>query len=155
MRLLLGRQSLVESIGPGIVDLVVVETNGDIEGVDTLKSCYAGAAATGLSVLRNGFAEAETAPPVASRQMGVGGLCEECQSCPYVTVCGGGYQPHRYSREKGFLNPSIYCDALQHLIATVAHKIRSDLEGTGAPVPPLVNQLSLQPARGTRDQSRG
>jgi uncharacterized protein len=29
-----------------------------------------------------------------------------------MNACGGGYLPHRYSRQNGYNNPSIYCDDL-------------------------------------------
>lgn len=32
--------------------------------------------------------------------------------------CGGGYLPHRYSKENGYSNPSVYCD---DLYATFEH----------------------------------
>jgi uncharacterized protein len=29
-----------------------------------------------------------------------------------VGACGGGYLPHRFSRDNGYDNPSVYCDDL-------------------------------------------
>ncbi len=131
MRLLLGEDSLVESIGPDSGDLVVVESNGNIEAVDSLKSCYPGGAQTGLSIQMNCFDEALSLPPFFSRQLGLNGLCNICRSCKYAQVCGGGYQPHRYSNTNGFLNPSIYCSALMLLIKTIAERMSQDLDLAG------------------------
>jgi len=41
-----------------------------------------------------------------------------------MMACGGGYLPHRFSRENGYDNPSTYCD---DLYATYEH-IASVLE---------------------------
>lgn len=142
MRLLLGRESLVESIGPSTVDLVVVETNGDIEAVDTLKCCYAGAAATGFSVLRDAFDAVESTPALQALRLGLGALGDECMRCKYVRVCGGGYQPHRYSADRGFLNPSIYCVALQRLIGSIAGRLEDDLRAAGLAVPSRITDLA-------------
>jgi uncharacterized protein len=29
-----------------------------------------------------------------------------------MNACGGGYLPHRFSKENGYDNPSVYCDDL-------------------------------------------
>jgi len=141
MRLLLGRRSLVESIGIGLVTLIVIESNGDIEAVDSLKSCYAGAASTGLNVRSDSFDRALRAPAVMSRQMGINALCATCRGCAFVTVCGGGYQPHRYSQASGFQRPSIYCASIQLLIQKIAGLMRDELAHTAIPIPSLVEAL--------------
>ena len=35
-----------------------------------------------------------------------------CNVCRYKKICGSGYLHHRYSKENGFLNKNIYCEAL-------------------------------------------
>lgn len=142
MRLLLGRNSLVESVGLGISTLVVVESNGAIEAVDALKTCYHGAASTGLNVRNHSFDEALKTPALASRQMGFSALGEDCSICPFVNVCGGGYQPHRYSRARGFLNPSIYCETLQLLIRRIASLMKQEFSLINISVPPLAEKLA-------------
>lgn len=127
IRLLLGGGTLVESIGINDDDLVVVETDGEIEGLDTLKIAYEGAAATGGLISLEGLRAAETAPAVISRRLGVRSLAQTCQDCSLVSICGGGYQPHRYSQQSGFLNPSVYCAALTRIINTIATRVHRDL----------------------------
>jgi uncharacterized protein len=127
MRLLLGHHSLVESIGLGLITLIVIESNGDLEAVDSLKSCYQGAASIGLNVFDHPLDDALRAPAVISRQMGVSALCETCRNCRFVNVCGSGYQPHRYSASRGFQNPSVYCESLQLLISRIATLMKDEL----------------------------
>jgi uncharacterized protein len=150
MRLLLGRASLVESIGIGLSTLIVIESNGDLEAVDSLKACYHGAASTGLNVTANSFDEALKAPAIMSRQMGPSSLCAACRGCAFLRVCGGGYQPHRYSEARGFQNPSIYCEAIQMLVGRIAELMRGELELAAVPVPSLLETL----ADGRSDQAR-
>ena len=142
LRLLAGGYSLVESIGLSLSSLVVIESNGDIEAVDSLKACFEGAAVTGFNVLRDSFDAAITAPAFASRQMGVRALAEKCRSCSYLDVCGGGYQPHRFSKENGFVNPSIYCRSIQKIVGRLAELMSDDLERAAQPVPRLARKLS-------------
>ncbi|MFI5794683.1 FxsB family cyclophane-forming radical SAM/SPASM peptide maturase [Streptomyces sp. NPDC051677] len=121
--LLLGLPSATESLGLAPFDAVVVETDGSIEQVDSLKSAYDGAARTGLHVLRHPFDEALRHPAVAARQAGAAALSDQCRACPLLTVCGGGQYAHRYRAGHGFRNPSVYCADLQRLIRHVAARL--------------------------------
>ncbi|NEE25213.1 FxsB family radical SAM/SPASM domain protein, partial [Streptomyces sp. SID7982] len=105
-----GGPSLTESLGLAPTDLVVIETDGKLEQVDSLKSAYEGAAATGFDVFRNTFDEVAAHPGVRARQLGLAGVSETCRSCPVVRSCGGGLYTHRYRSDDsggGFDNPSV------------------------------------------------
>ncbi|MGH6657990.1 MAG: FxsB family cyclophane-forming radical SAM/SPASM peptide maturase, partial [Actinocrinis sp.] len=114
-----GRPSQTESLGLVPADLVVVETDGTLEQVDSLKTAYEGAAATGFDVRRNSFDEAATHTGITARQHGVADLCAVCRQCPLVSVCGGGLYAHRFAEGTGFQNPSVYCadlsDTINHI----------------------------------------
>ncbi len=134
MRLCCGYGSIVESFGLGIVDLVVVETNGDIEGLDSLKGTFEGATVLGYNVFTDGFDAAARHTMVKLRQSGMDQLCDTCRDCAVVKICGGGYIPHRYSEERGFDNPSVYCRDLEKLIRHIHGTLKSVTEvGAGAP----------------------
>ncbi|MDF9815586.1 uncharacterized protein M2266_004817 [Streptomyces sp. SPB162] len=121
--LLLGAPASAESLGLRPFDAVVVETDGSIEQVDSLKSAYEGAAATGLDVFGHAFDEALAHPGVAARQGGLAALAGQCRRCPLVQVCGGGHYAHRYRAGEGFRHPSVYCADLQRLIRHVAGRL--------------------------------
>ncbi len=121
--LLAGLPAATESLGLAPFDAVVVETDGSIEQVDSLKSAFDGAARTGLDVFRHRFDEALLHPGVAARQAGAAGLGARCRACPLLTVCGGGHYAHRYRAGKGFANPSVYCSDLQRFIRHVARRL--------------------------------
>jgi uncharacterized protein len=124
--LLLGLPAATESLGLAPFDAVVVETDGSIEQVDSLKSAYEGAAHTGLDVFRHDFDAALRHPGIAARQTGAAALADECRSCPLLTVCGGGHYAHRYRAGHGFRNPSVYCADLQRFIRHVTGRLAGD-----------------------------
>lgn len=126
LALLLGLPSSVEALGLAPFDAVVVETDGTIEQVDSLKSAYDGAAWTGLDVFRHDFDAALAHPAVAARQAGAAALAADCRACPLLHVCGGGQYAHRYRAGHGFANPSVYCADLQRFIRHVAAVLTAD-----------------------------
>ncbi|WP_310726597.1 FxsB family cyclophane-forming radical SAM/SPASM peptide maturase [Streptomyces sp. N2A] len=132
--LLLGRPSTSESVGLSPVVALVVDTDGAIEQVDSLKSAYEGAAATGLDVFRHSFDQALAHPGMAARRSGRDGLAAQCRSCALVEVCGGGNYAHRYRADTGgFTNPSVYCADLERLIRHIAARLAATVSPTDGP----------------------
>jgi uncharacterized protein len=129
--LLLGVPATAESVGLSPMAAVVIDTDGAIEQVDSLRSAYAGASATGLDVFRNSFDQALEHPGLAARQIGERGLAPDCRSCPVLRVCGGGNYAHRFAAGSGFLHPSVYCADLEKLIRHIADRLRR-VSGTRA-----------------------
>ncbi|WP_329307260.1 radical SAM/SPASM protein FxsB, inactivated metallohydrolase extension form [Streptomyces sp. NBC_01260] len=124
-----GGPSLTESLGLAPTDLVVVETDGSLEQVDSLKSAYEGAAATGFDVFTHAFDEVAAHPGVRARQLGLAGVSETCRRCPVVRSCGGGLYTHRYSSagpDEGFDNPSVYCHDLAALVRGIEARTPAD-----------------------------
>jgi sulfatase maturation enzyme AslB (radical SAM superfamily) len=119
----MGARNSVEYLGLAEVDLIVVEADGAIEGVDALKASYDGAPDLGLNIFEHDFDDALAAPAVARRQTGREELASSCQSCDLVSVCGGGYLPHRWSPTAGFDNPSVYCDDLAYVIRHIRDRV--------------------------------
>lgn len=88
----------------------VVATDGDYEGLDSLK--VAGddnGRKTGLTIWNASLLDLLNHEVMKVRSKGIEGLCDECQTCPIVSWCGGGYLPTRYGRGNGYNNPSYYC----------------------------------------------
>lgn len=125
--LLLGGSSSLEAIGAKSVDLIVIESDGDIEAVDTLKMVGRHVTDLGLNVARDTLDDAMAHPAVYSRMLGYAALCDTCRSCPDLEYCGGGYLPHRYGRGNGFLNPSVYYEDLRFLFGHIRERIRPHL----------------------------
>ena len=120
----LGATNSVESLGLGSPGLVVIESDGSIESVDTLRTTEPGASVLGLRVFDNSMDEVATHPKVATRALGTRVLAAQCRTCDLVEVCGGGYLPHRFKIGSGYRNPSVYCDDLSYLIRHIQAAIR-------------------------------
>ena len=125
--LLLGGSSRLETIGLSPVGLLVIDTDGSIEQVNSLKSAFEGAPRTGLNVFEHDFDVALEQPAIVARQIGLAALADECRSCPVVRVCGGGYYPHRYQAGLGFKQPSVFCPDLLRLITHIDRRVAADL----------------------------
>ena len=127
MALILGGASRSEQVGVSPVAVVVVETDGAIEQIDSLKSTYPGACATGLNVFDAAFDAAFDHPGIVARQIGLGALSDTCRECSVASVCGGGHYAHRYRSAEGFRNPSVYCADMLALIGHVNARMAADL----------------------------
>ncbi|MEV6109106.1 FxsB family cyclophane-forming radical SAM/SPASM peptide maturase [Streptomyces sp. NPDC051940] len=121
--LLFGRPGGIEAVGLSPVATLVIETDGTVEQVDSLRSAHAGASATGLDVFRHDFDTALTHSGVAARQRGIADLGRVCRECALLTVCGGGNYVHRYREGSGFRHPSVYCADLERLIRYIAARL--------------------------------
>ncbi len=126
LSLLAGGKSSVESIGTGAeTHLVVVETDGSYELVDTLKSSPGRVAKTGLNVYEHSLQEAALYMEEKLRSIGGGALAVVCQKCPIGAQCGGGYLPHRAAQD-GFGHQSVFC---KDLAGSFAHMYGRLTEG--------------------------
>ncbi len=146
-----GGPSLTESLGLAPTDLVVIETDGTLEQVDSLKSAYEGAAATGFDVFRNTFDEVAAHPGVRARQLGLAGVSETCRRCPVVRSCGGGLYTHRYrsghGADGGFDNPSVYCADLAALIRGIEDRTAAASESPAVRAPDALVAAQLDLTR--------
>jgi uncharacterized protein len=116
-----GGESLTEALGLGPTGLVVIETDGSYEQVDSLKVAYEGAPETGMNVFSHSLDLVARHPGIAAREQGIAGLCQSCRECPVVRSCGGGLYTHRYRDDgSGFGNPSVYCADLLTLISHIS-----------------------------------
>lgn len=107
---------------------VVIETNGDIEPVDTLKICGNGFTKTKINVIDNELNEIYDANDIAKKYyFGHSNLSDKCKKCPVENICGGGFIGHRYSEELMFNNPTIYCEDMAKLICHIQNYIYDKL----------------------------
>jgi uncharacterized protein len=126
-----GGVSHTEALGLGPTGLVVIETDGSYEQVDSLKVAYEGAPETGMNVFSHSLDMVAQHPGIAAREQGIDGLCQTCRECPVVSSCGGGLYPHRYRDGSGFANPSVYCADLLTLITHISqHRPGEGVAGT-------------------------
>ncbi|QSB13831.1 FxsB family radical SAM/SPASM domain protein [Natronosporangium hydrolyticum] len=122
-----GVRGSVDSLGLTWPGMVVIESDGSIEDVDTLKSVAEGAGRLDMSVFAHTFDDVLRHPAVARRLAPMAMLSPQCRSCPLLEVCGGGYLPHRHSSVNGFQNPSVYCQDLEYLIWHIWQRLAADV----------------------------
>ena len=84
-------------MGLSPVRMVVIETDGDIQQSDILKTAYHGAPQTGLHVLRDPL-DGRCCTRRSSPGRSAAGAAPACRGCGIVSTCGGGLYAHRYSR---------------------------------------------------------
>jgi len=133
IRIILGGRSEMETIGNTPPAYVFVQTDGEMEGMDTLRICKDGLSKMNLNVLDTGFEailQADTLHRTAIFQ-GMA-LPTGCRECRERDNCAGGFVPHRYSSSRGFDNPSVWCADLLKLFAHIRDRLGVTAEETSA-----------------------
>ena len=111
IKLCLGGTSQKEGRGKDQHGILIIETDGQIRKNDTLRASFEGAdrfsvpwsvtdtpLATVLSS-QEYLAYTHLQDPISSR----------CVDCNLLEVCGGGMPLYRWSADRGYDNPSVYC----------------------------------------------
>lgn len=127
MALTLGGNSTSEWIGLLPVRVAVIETDGTLEQVDTLKTAYSGATKIHALGHRNPLHAALDEPHIVARQLGVEALSDTCRRCALHNICGAGDYTHRFREGSGFRNPSVYCPDLTFLIRHISTTVINEL----------------------------
>ena len=133
IRIILGGRSQMETIGNTPPSYVFVQTDGEMEGMDTLRICKDGMAKMNLNVLDTGFEALLQADSMHRTAIFQGmPLPTGCRTCPERDNCAGGFVPHRYSSSRGFDNPSVWCADLLKIFAHIRGRLGVTAEETSA-----------------------
>ncbi|WP_158269098.1 radical SAM protein [Kordia periserrulae] len=123
IKLILGKDSSSDNFGNTENSVLLIETDGGIESIGALKLCGNGFTKQGANINTHTFAQAlETSLAKLYHQAHLM-LPKKCTACPINEVCGGGHIAHRYSKENGFDNPSIYCNDFMKLILHIQNAL--------------------------------
>lgn len=109
---LLGGHSKSEEIGYGPQEVCTIVSDGGMEPLDVLRIAGDGSTQTAFSVFENELEDVKVEPRWKTAREASLSLCEKCRRCEFVEACGGGYLPHRFSKQNGYDNPSVYCGEL-------------------------------------------
>ncbi|RBL89648.1 radical SAM protein [Chitinophaga flava] len=120
---IVGRYQSSDFLGNHENQVLVIETDGNIEPVDVLKICGDGFTKQGVNVLTHSIEDSFSKDLIKLYNQSHLVLHEKCQRCPVQNICGGGYLPHRYSNENEFDNPSIYCRDLMKIINHIRNRV--------------------------------
>jgi uncharacterized protein len=123
----LGIPSKSEAIGYGSIETVTVTTDGGIEPLDVLRVAGTGFTRTNLNVETHRLQDAADEPLWQEVRRASLELAAPCVDCRHKFACGGGFLPSRWSKERGFDNPSVYCADLQSIFDHVKKRVWKDL----------------------------
>jgi uncharacterized protein len=120
MRSILGRSDGFDAIGTGPNEVLVIESDGEIQAVDSLRVCKNELTSSPYNVTTSELDDAFDDKLIQLYYSAhSSSLCSACQGCSIRPICGGGFLPHRFSTRNGFDNPSVYCDDLKAVIRHV------------------------------------
>ena len=120
LRVILGGQAQKEGVGAADYGILVIDTDGRINKNDTLKAAHKAADRFGpmsWSILSDSLLDIVRSQPYADYYQQQRPTAPACRACPELNVCGGGMVAHRWSNDRGFDNPSVFCADQQLLIA--------------------------------------
>jgi uncharacterized protein len=124
LRATMGFEPTLDSLGRGPIQIFTVETSGEIEAVDSLKSCGESFTKSGLFIDNVSIDEIHN---ISLIKLGIdkgSRLSMECSGCRHKNSCGGGYLPHRFYKNT-FENPSVYCSDLAYLCDIIVSDLSS------------------------------
>ena len=131
VKLLLGGSATKEGMGRDLNAILVIDTDGTVTKNDTLKSTSDGADRYNEPWSVHSHSLLEIARTAAFREHVEmqHPTATQCRSCPELGVCGGGMPLYRWSDERGFDNPSVYCADHLFLISRVRRYLDTHLPG--------------------------
>lgn len=127
MRSILGKTDGLDAIGSGLNEVLVVESDGEIQAIDVLRFCKNELTSSAYNVIHNELDDAFQDKLIQLYYASHSLLPETCKTCSLRPICGGGYLPHRFSSANGFDNPSVYCNDLKTLIRYVGDWFLAEL----------------------------
>jgi uncharacterized protein len=124
---LLGNNSPTEGVGHKPIELCTVMTDGSVEAHDVLRIAGDGSTNTRFNIFDHAIDEVRNEPRWKAARDASINLCDTCRRCKFMSACGGGYLPHRFSRKNGYDNPSVYCGDLYSMFENMQSVLESHL----------------------------
>lgn len=124
---LIGNFSTADTIGLGPIDTATFMTDGTLEPLDVLRIAGDGSTISTSNVFENPFQDMEE-NPLWNEAFEAGlNLCDKCRSCEYLDACGGGHLAQRWSDDRRFDNPSVYCENWKNMFSHIWKRISPTL----------------------------
>jgi uncharacterized protein len=140
---LVGNLSVSDTIGFGPIDTVTLMTDGSLEPLDVLRIAGNGSTASSSNVCANALQDVQVDPRWRSAFEASTRLCDTCLQCEYLDACGGGHLAQRWSPERKFDNPSVYCESwkriFDHIWNRIAPTLIVEFEDATAPRGPALS----------------
>ena len=118
LKILIGGVGRKEGIGLTEYGILVVETDGTVAKNDTLKSAspFADQFRNHHSVFDSVLSDVVKSAEFLEYHLSQRPTCSTCNMCSNLNVCGGGMPSHRFSKQRGLANPSVFCADQYYLI---------------------------------------
>ncbi len=123
IKLCLGGTSRKEGHGKECYGILIIETNGEIRKNDTLRASFEGADmfSRQWNILNTSLSTVLSSREYAAYAGMQISSCNKCRRCSLFSICGGGMPLSRWSADRGYDNPSVYCRDyalfIRHIIA--------------------------------------
>lgn len=137
--LLMGGRSKVIGFGQEMPLAIGIATDGTIAPDDTLRSCGEKFYTSEFNVSSHTLSDFFNSPQMLGVLNAGKSTPEECTSCCWESLCGGGHLVHRYSEEQAFKQKSVLCTGLKVLYAHIG----AYLVNRGMPVKLMQRNLKL------------
>ncbi|MEU6904371.1 radical SAM protein [Streptomyces coeruleorubidus] len=124
---LLGIPSRSESIGAGPITTLTMLTDGSLEPLDVLRTARFNITRTDLNIQTHTLQDIQQNPLWREVRDASIHPAKECQECPYRFACGGGHIASRWSRERRYDNPSVYCSDFKQIFSHAWRRMAPDL----------------------------
>lgn len=111
IKLCLGGTSRKEGTGKDRHGILIIETDGEIRKNDTLRTSFEGADqfAARWNVTTTPLSRVLSSHEYVAYTGMQAPTCGVCADCDLLAICGGGMPLYRWSAERGYDNPSVYC----------------------------------------------
>ncbi len=128
---LMGRWSLVDTIGQDGLGVVIIENDGSLEPHDVLRICRSYDRVSRIQSGAGALAQFRESPAYLRAENAGRSHCQHCQQCAVFDICRGGHLIHRFSASREFDNPSVHCAALKQYIDFVQSFLGGELLPAG------------------------
>jgi uncharacterized protein len=124
---MLGGRSRTEGIGLNRVHTHTLLTDGSLEALDVLRVSGYRHTESRLNIKTHALQDSEQDPTWQEAYHAALNQPEICRSCRYRKVCGSGHIATRWSKERRYDNPSVYCGQLYKILSHIESRIFADI----------------------------
>jgi len=124
---LVGNISAADTVGLGPIETVTLMSDGSLEPLDVLRIAGDGSTKTDLSVIKDAIQAVEGDPRWREAFDASLNPCAVCRECEFLDACGGGHLAQRWSVERRFDNPSVYCESWKRIFTHIWDRISPTL----------------------------
>lgn len=125
--LIVGEDEGDQVLGKNINGVAVLETNGNLEVADFIRACYEGITRNDINIHTHAIGDVFKDRLFDVYMNAHSMVSQKCLNCSVYDFCGGGFLGNRYSNDRGFDNPTIYCHDMIKVITYIQNDIIDDI----------------------------